>query len=359
MNKIYTFLILILIVGTFHGLCDFDARIAKWYDNHAAAISLTYDDGYPVSKLNRRVNRFMIENGMCLEYELVTRTYRRSPFLKKFLLEKMIPSGLGYFGHGDTHVNHDQLTYEEALASFARCNKTMKEFGLKTVAYAYPHGKGREAETKKALAEAGFLSGRLHFSRRMTNPYIIPGSKTEPDDWFGLPTVVMRDYSFDQCERCVSNNEQLIPYLDNTLGKTAWIILTYHAIGNEKGYGFFKFDEFQKNIFSIKERDFWNASMNAVTLYIRERAVAKVKMEVGARKKKKIKKINVTLSDGLPNDLYDQPLTILFKLPASWVKRQVALVENGKTVKTMTFESTNAKISLKPDEIERKLVLKK
>lgn len=331
-----------------------DPVIAKWYNNCTAAISLTYDDGRPRSKSNQAVNQLVLENGLTMDYELVTQNVLLKPKLKKYLLETMIPSGLGYFGHGHTHVNHDQLSYEEALKSFKQCFQVMTELGLKPVAYAYPGGAGKEAKTQKALADAGFLSGRLHFSEKMTAPYIVPGSQTEPEDWFGLPTLVMQDYSFIHCKRCVGNNEQLIPYLDETIRQKAWIILTYHAIGNKKNYGFFRFDDFKKNIHAVKERNFWNASMNAVTLYIRERAQAEVKM-IPFSKDGKIEEIRISVSDHLPNDIYDQPLTILFHIPKEWVNEPIALMEKGQTIKTYVYPSSNAIISLQPDEIERQL----
>jgi hypothetical protein len=333
------------------------ARIARWYNNCAAAISITYDDGNPASESNRKVNKFVIDNGLTMDYEIVTGSYRLYPHLKDYLLKEMIPSGLGYFGHGDRHINHDKLSYEDALASFKRSYQTMIDFGLKPAAYAYPMGAGNRIETRKALAEAGFLCGRLHFSRRMTDPYIVPDSQVEPEDWFGLPTLVMQDYRFNQCKRCVNNNEGLIHYLDGAIRRGAWIILTYHAIGDKKGYGFFEYEEFKKNIYSIKERNFWNASMNAVTLYIRERLHAEVILvPVITPGSKEIKEMRIIVSDGLPNDRYDQPLTILFDLPASWINKTVDLVEDGKIVDTFAVDPVHGMISIKPDEMERKIV---
>lgn len=333
-----------------------DPVIAKWYNNCTAAISLTYDDGRPKARTNEAVNKFVLENGLTMDYELVTADYILKPKLKENLLKRMIPSGLGYFGHGHEHVEHDRLSYEDALKSFKQCYAAMLELGLKPVAYAYPHGAGKESETKKALAEAGFLSGRLHFSEKMNTPYIIPGSQAEPDDWFGLPTLVMQDYAFNHCNRCVNNNEQLIPYLDETIREKAWIILTYHAIGNKKNYGFFKYDEFQKNIYAIKERNFWNASMNAVTLYIRERLHAEVKI-TPVLKHHKIEEMRIQVSDHLPNNIYNQPLTVMFHIPKEWIDETIALVENGQTVKTYIYPLIDAMISLPPDETVR--ILKK
>jgi hypothetical protein len=354
--------LLIFIIGTFNVRGESGvskklptAKIARWYNNCAAAISITYDHGNPASKSNKKINKFVIDNGLTMDYEIVTHSYLSSPYGKKKLFQEVITPGLGYFGHGHKHVNHDKLSYEEALASFKKCYQTMLDLGIKPIAYSYPQGAGHKPETRKALADSGFLCGRLHFSKRMTNPYIVPDEQLEPGDWFALPTLVMQDYGAGQCKKCVNNNEELVPYLDETIRRGAWIILTYHAVGQETQYGFFKLEEFKKNIYSIKERNFWNASMSAVTLYIRERLHAEVKL-VPVLKHKKIKEILVTAADGLPNDIYDQPLTILLDLPDSWRNKPLALVEKEKIIKTFVVDSNNGMISIKPDEIERKIV---
>ena len=353
----------VFVIGAFAVRCESDikerlpaAKIARWYNNRAAAVSITYDHGNPVTKSNKRINKFVIDNGLTMDYEIVTHSYLRTRYGKKNLFREVITPGLGYFGHGHKHIDHDQLSYEEALASFKKCYQTISDFGLKPIAYAYPQGGGNKPETRKALADAGFLCGRLHFSNGMTNPYIVPDVQLEPEDWFALPTLVMQDKGTRQCKKCVSTNEELIPYLDETIRRGAWIILTYHAIGEENQYGFFKLEEFKKNIYSIKERNFWNASMNAVTLYIRERLHAEVKL-VPVLKHKKIEEILVTVADGLPNDIYDQPLTILLDLPGSWINKPLALVEKEKILNTFVVDSSNGMISIKPDEIERKIVM--
>lgn len=202
----------------------FHATISKWFDNHTAAISLTYDDGDFTSKNNRRVNTFVAQNGVTLDYEIITANFPALSFARDMLKKEFLSSGLGYFGHGHTHVSHDSLSYKEALKSFKLCYETMKTLGFKPVAYAYPNGAAKKKETREALAASGFLCGRLHISKQMTAPYIVPNSQVEPEDWFALPSLVMQDYKAQHCTRCVSNNDQLIPYLVHTLAQKAWII---------------------------------------------------------------------------------------------------------------------------------------
>ena len=113
-----------------------EISISKWYQNHIAAITLTYDHGAPTQEMNSQIHQLLIENSLLMDYEIVTAYYLKYPFLIDFLLETLIPSGFAYYGHGHEHVNHDNLTYEEALASFSQCYETMQNWGLKPVAYS-------------------------------------------------------------------------------------------------------------------------------------------------------------------------------------------------------------------------------
>jgi len=113
-------------------------------------------------------------------------------------------AGFGYFGHGHTHVNHDALSYDEAFQSFKTCFDIMQNYGLKPVAYAYPEGKGFKSTTQKALKNAGFICGRFHSPLDIYNHYIIPDGVQDALNWFALPSLVMRAFKYDQCDKCVN-----------------------------------------------------------------------------------------------------------------------------------------------------------
>ena len=162
--------------------------------------------------------------GLVLDFELVTQGYAEGlPDWVEHDLTELIPHavpgvslskfeeqtiesnlaltkhGFGFYGHGHWHVNHDVLTYAQAYDSFRLCFEVMQKLGLKPVAYAYPRGGGHEEETRRALADAGFLSGRLA-EQAGQSPYIVADSSTSPEDWFFLPAIVMESYDFQQCD---------------------------------------------------------------------------------------------------------------------------------------------------------------
>lgn len=338
--------------------------VARWYDDHAAAISITYDgpasDGSLVyldtrlparSRLlpdTRPLEDVVLGLGLTLDYEVVTVKFDWFPEVEAYFLENVVWKGLGYFGHGHLHVDHDRMPYDGAYRSFRQHFERLLEYGLKPVAYAYPRGAGREEETQRALADAGFLSGHYADSREQGH-YIVPDGQTAPDNWFALPRLHMESHDFQQCGSCINDTDELIPILDEALEKRAWIVPVYHNVGVYDRYGFYDRETFEADMRAIAARDFWVASMNAVVLYIRERERAVVTVEpVGPEDAPA--RLRVTLSDGLDNERFDQPLTLRFRPPPAWAGRAVSVLRDGRAVAELAPVVGTALVSLLPDE---------
>ncbi len=332
-----------------------NARVAKWFDNHAAAISITNDD-WPIPGREPDTDGYVLAQGLVMGYEVTTgNSFSGNPIFSgpddyriAYLMSELVPKGFSYFGHGHNHIDHDELSYEEALESFRANYETMIEWGMTPVAYAYPRSAGWEEETQRALEDAGFLSGRL----QTLDPkefYNVPGRQLAPDDWFALKALEMQSFEFQDCGPCVNGNDELRPILEEALAQTAWVILTYHAIGQPEHWGWYHWDEFRKDVDSIAARDFWTASMNDITLYVREREKAALTVEpvAGAAG---TESVAITLSDGLDNVRFNQPLTVLFDLPPDWVGRPFTLSQDGELLDELVFDTEAAMLSLMPNE---------
>ncbi len=356
-----------------------NASVAKWLDNHAAAISITNDD-WPTPGREPDIDSYVMEQGLVMGYEMVTGNTIHGDRIFSgpdderivYLMSELVPKGFGYFGHGHHHIDHDELSYEEALESFRTNYDTMKDWGMKPVAYAYPRSAGQEEETQRALEAAGFLSGRLqtanpgkfnnlparigryflHLARGSARPagwYHLPGDQSAPDNWFGLRALAMQSIEFQGCEDCINDNDELVPILDEALTLTAWVILTYHAIGHPEWWGWYDWDEFRKDVQSIAARDFWTAPMNDITLYVRERENAVITVEP-VEGSAGTESIEITLSDGLDNVRFNQPLTILFDQPTDWVGRPFTVSQDGELLDERVFDTAAVALSLKPNE---------
>ncbi len=333
-----------------------NASVAKWFDGHTAAISITNDD-WPTRGREPDIDGYVLEHGLMMGYEMVTgATFFGDQIFSgpederiAYLMSDLVPQGFSYFGHGHDHVDHDELSYAEALESFRTNYETMQEWGMTPIAYAYPRSAGHEAETQQALADSGFLSGRL-LTRNSADFYNIPGDQLAPDNWFGLMSAEMQSIDFEGCKPCVNDNAELMPVLDEALAQTAWLILTYHAIGQPEWYGWYHYDEFQKDVQAIAARDFWTASMNDITLYVRERADTVLTVDVVAGNAG-TESIAITLSDGLDNARFNHPLTVLFDLPTDWVGRPFTVMQDGELLlDEVVFDTEAAKLHLLPNE---------
>ena len=320
-------------------------EIAKWRDNHRAAISITADSGILIPP-----NILVTERKMVMDYEIVTANYEKRDDKRRYLKDVLIPSGFGYFGHGHTHINHDNLAFEKAKESFQLCFDSMKKMGLNPVAYAYPYGAGLRNRTRRALAKAGFLSGRMYsFGKR--SPFIMPEEQRQPQAWLRLPSLAMEDDSLKKTRQCIIDNKNLIPYLDRAVAKKAWLILTYHGIGIPEAWGFYRLEEFRKDLDAIKSRDFWNASLNDITLYTRERGRAKCIVRMMTKRNRWPLELELLLSDGLENARFNIPLTIMVRPHEDWTGRTISVYQGGHLVITQSVRDTTvALLSLLPNE---------
>ena len=345
--------------------------IAKWFDNRSAAVSITYD---APPRPDSPVDGLASELGLVLDYEMVTQRHidrvpdwvehdltelvgRTVPGkLKKRAEERhieygrrLVAQGFGYFGHGHWHVVHDALTYAQALDSFRLCFRVMEQLRLKLVAYGYPGGSGHEEETQRALAEAGFLAGRLAGLQHGQSPYIAPHSAKAPENWFYLPALAM-DGDHRRCPDCINNTEELLSILDTALERKAWVIPVYHKIGRDgKAQASYPWQRFEKDMRAIAERDFWVAPMNDVVLYLREREKAEATLEAVAENGL-TRRIEVVLADGLDNDRFDQPLTLILNPPSDWDGLPVSITQNGRLVDWVFADGRTVLISLLPNE---------
>ena len=89
--------------------------------------------------------------------------------------------------------------------------------------------------------------------------------------------------------------------------------------------------------------------MNDITPYVRERenAVSTVELVEGGTGTESIK---ITLSDGLDNIRFNQPLTILFDQPTDWIGRPFTISQDGELLDELVFDTRAVALPLKPNE---------
>ena len=94
--------------------------------------------------------------------------------------------------------------------------------------------------------------------------------------------------------------------------------------------------------------------MDAATLYVRERenARATIARDDPAGDERGLRAIRVYLEDGLPNDRFVQPLTVLFDVPESWVDVPLAIEDGVRRWPDQVASTARAALSFPPFERE-------
>lgn len=307
--------------------------IAKWQNNHRAAVSLTYDHGWTgENPAEQDVERLLKDSGVVMDFD-VTTSYmgaRQYAYLRDSLRPRPY---ISFFGHGHWHVNTDALSEDSARKNFRQCYDSMLSVGLRPISYAYPGGYGYDVKTRRACRDAGFLSARMF--AWSGSPCIMPDSMRAPEDWFALPTLPMFGYDWQRSDPLLNNatgivhtTEELVPFLDEAVQSRAWIILTYHAITTAPTTTY-RFEDFKRDISAVKTRNFWIASMNTLTLYATERAKAHMETQYEHDELGALQAAVLRVEDNLPDDLYSVPLTVCLVVPTSWRNRALVLLEGN------------------------------
>ena len=145
-----------------------NASVAKWFDNHAAAISITNDD-WPTPGREPDIDRYVMEQGLVMGYEMVTgNTFYGDRIFSGpdderivYLMQELVPKGFGYFGHGHHHIDHDELSLRRGPRIVP--NQLRRHDRLGNEARRLCLSEKRRARRRDATGSgaAGFLSGRL------------------------------------------------------------------------------------------------------------------------------------------------------------------------------------------------------
>ncbi len=325
----------------------FSITANKWRDGHRAAVSITYDAPWGINPVFSLATDAAIARDLAMDLEVVSDKlshFKRLPITQR-MREELIPRGIGFFGHGHSHIDHDALGYHAAYQSFRTNFSLMRAWGLNPKTYAYPLFAGRDAQTQAANRQAGFIAARGG-TRDASAYYICADGVREPAQWHNLPSVIMGNAS----TRDPSTHDQLQPILIQTLRRRAWTIMTYHSIGYPDGWGYYPYFEFVRDLDFIKANDFWSGNFASVAAYIQERNALDIQI---ARYfgRKMPDQFQFIMGDGLDNDVYNEPLTLDFRFNPELAVRSVRLTPTPVAGQEhFAVESNRLRLNMVPDE---------
>ncbi len=319
----------------------------KWKNAHQAAVSITYDAPWGHNPVFSLATDAAIARGLSMDVEIVSEKllyYSRFPIIGR-MRKELIPNGIGVFGHGHSHIDHDALGFHDAYQSFRYNFNLMREWGLNPKVYAYPLFAGRDRRTQSANRQAGFIAAR----GGTENPeqyYICETEPCNPESWFNLPSVIMGTAN----SRHIAKHNELLPILNETLTRTAWTIMTYHSIGNREGWGFYEYEEFLQDLDFIKANDFWSGNFSKVASYAIQRAGLQI--QIGHYFGRAMpRQFEIYIGDGLENRTYQEPLTLDFYFNKSLSIQSIRIQPSpteGNTI--FTVENNQLRLQVVPRE---------
>jgi hypothetical protein len=342
---------------------ELTASVAKWKDNRAGALSITYDSPFHIAPVFDIAMNEARNRGIKLSYEYISDLYSNPDWDTCMTLAMRLEhsDAIAFFGHGDKHIRHDEVSFDSALSSFSLCRKRMMERGFRGLAYAYPQGSGLLPSTQEANRKAGFICARGIVSIRSNSEDVLicPDTVTEPENWFLLPSLATAKNDTSGC--FAKSHEQVLPFLQKTLETRAWLIMTYHAIGDPNGWGYFPLEDFKKDLESYASSDVWIDHMDHIALYIKERARSKIRLSSLLHNGESAA-FTVSLEDGLPDTPYCEPLTVNISLPESdyhyaMVSKPIANEQDSDTTETISIKNGMVTLSMLPDGISVHITL--
>lgn len=336
----------------------FRIEALKWRDGHRGAVSITYDAPWGVDAVFSLATDAVMARDLRMDLEIVSsdlQHFKRLPIIERMHRE-LRPNGIGFFGHGHEHIHYDWYGFSAAYAAFRLNFELMQQWGFEPKTYAYPHWAGTLSGTQAANRQAGFIAARGGLRRPSTRAeyYICPGDTREPNNWYFLPSVIMGTKDGTD----IPHHDALMPVLQGALDAEAWVILTYHAIGNPEGWGYYPMEEFERDLDYIAANDYWSGNLDAVTAYIQERNALDIQVVryfgVGTPRQ-----FELTIGDGLDNTLYDEPLTFDLSFNPELQVQRVHFDPAIGAVSSFEVTADRLRLELVPDERRYALVIER
>ncbi|ORC37911.1 hypothetical protein B4O97_02625 [Marispirochaeta aestuarii] len=301
---------------------------ARWYKDHAAACSLTFDDGtldqYAVAapELDKRGIRgtFFVVTGF------VDRgAWQDGPFLRRLFSWEQARD-LAWRGHevASHTVHHIDLAANpaEAAEELSRSRERLMDElpWVPAVSLGWPYW--RSSEEAVALAEKLYIAARAG------------GVKAGPEDWFyggvngGSPENI---YRIGARGILSSDGEaELRPILEEVYSRGGWLIPNFHGVddgtidSSALGWEALSLEVFRRILDSLKEQDIWFAPFGEAARYVMQRDALVLETARAGRV------ISVDYSSALDPGIYNQRLTLVVEIGQNFRIKRVDETETGR-----------------------------
>jgi len=298
MRRITRWLVLMIFTVLLSSNSFASHEIMKWRDNRAAAVSLTFDDGY-------------LSQATMVPDILAARNFRGTFFLTINSLDwsgatwedwrDVAGQGHEIGSHSVSHPSLPPLSEEELRAELSESQEAIN-LNIPTQScqtFAYPFG--HENDFVQGVTSEYYLAARQVWSKGHLNHY--PGGPYSPVNFFSIG-----GFELDS-----SNLGELLGYLDSAEAYSAWFCVFTHDIslgGLEQLLSQFA-DE-------LLTRDIWVDTLGTIVKYMREKIDSTVTVLSESDTE-----ITLSLTHSLDNNIYNEPLTVRSTVPSTWVEVEV------------------------------------
>jgi peptidoglycan/xylan/chitin deacetylase (PgdA/CDA1 family) len=331
-------------------------RIADWCGFSKAAYSLSFDDGLishykyaaPIlDKYNLKATFYIISEN--LEADSFAQPSWRFGYWYQFIQLNQNGHELG--SHSATHPKLTALpdgSPKESGSLQYELNAPIKALqkkipGYKVLTFAYPFvdfNTHVEEETSKLYASSRGLGSGFN--------------SAHPTDWMNIQAHTI-SYNPD---RTIESDQAKVTELKNwittnTIAKGGWTVYlahdvlpfeqvstatdSWHPVSSES---FELFASWLRE--KQRKNELWVETVGNVTRYIKERDAVSI-----ALKEETTDKLSLSVTDNLPDDLFNYPITIEITLPERWKK---ALVKQNKLSNTLNVSERKIILNVVPDQ---------
>jgi hypothetical protein len=277
-------------------------EVATWQGFRTAAVSFTFDDGTP--------NQSTVAVPMFNEYGFKATFFTVVNWGPNWAaLQSAANSGHEIASHTMSHASLGSTTtdqYAELKNSQDAINARIA--GQRCLTIAYPNCVlGDNALCSQFYIAARICSGQIESST--------------PPDFMAISSFVCGTQGSIQRSEDFSNK---VAAAVRTKG---WVVFLIHAIDGESGYSPTSSTQLRGALDSLKTHmgTYWVSSFVNVARYIKERNSVSAK-ELSASDSA----ITVSVTDTLPDSIYNYPVTIRRPLPSNW--SSVSLIQSGKNI---------------------------
>jgi hypothetical protein len=297
---------------------DVKVEIAKWQGDASGAVTLSFDDGY--LETYESVISILEEKEVKATFNVISDrvggNYGKLSLADWGQWEAAAETGHEIASHMATHAHVDEVSrevLEEELESSKK--EILENTGMDVESFVYPGG--AYDKSSRVTITQHFLSART--SDEGLNNFV-------PSDMHLLKSNTAAEYNLPLMEG----------WADEAEGSGTWLIENYHLVaeGNPTEYSFFiSIQNFERHLDRLKSKNLWIAPQENVAKYLVEREGSNLSFSFSSLCRGCIK---LNLSNDLDPNTFDEPLTLIVRLPKSWIS--IYVVQGGEEIESRISE---------------------